>query len=96
MLGQRHRVLTSLKFTIPPSKSFASGKSDVTVMRRESSTESFKAEDQVSLEDIEGDSDVQESMVRRVMKHRRSRSASGWAYPSKGRRTRRPFKSEEE
>ncbi len=48
------------------------------------------------LEDIENDSDVQESMVRRVMKHRRSRSASGWAYPSRGRMTRRPFKLEEE
>ena len=48
------------------------------------------------LEDIENDSDVQESMVRRVMKHRRSRSASGWAYPSRGRMTRRPFKLDEE
>jgi hypothetical protein len=57
---------------------------------------SFKGHETVLLDDIDGDSDVQESMVRRVTKHRRSRSASGWAYPSKGRRVRRPFKLEEE
>lgn len=58
--------------------------------------DSSTVDEEVLLEDIEGDSDVQESMVRRVMKHRRSRSASGWAYPSKGKWARRPFKLEEE
>ncbi|KDR80144.1 hypothetical protein GALMADRAFT_277410 [Galerina marginata CBS 339.88] len=42
--------------------------------------------------DYVNDSDVQDSMVQRLMKHRRSRSASGWAYPDRPK-SRRQYNS---
>ena len=93
-MGRRNRM-SYLKIDIPPSKSVVSRKSHATPMKI-MDDDSSTVDEEVLLEDIEGDSDVQESMVRRVMKHRRSRSASGWAYPSKGKWARRPFKLEEE
>ncbi|KAF9046779.1 hypothetical protein BJ165DRAFT_1527840 [Panaeolus papilionaceus] len=36
--------------------------------------------------DAGAESDIQEAVVRRIMKHRRSRSNSGWAYAGRGRR----------
>ncbi|KAF8155657.1 hypothetical protein B0H34DRAFT_675810 [Crassisporium funariophilum] len=36
-------------------------------------------------EDEEGDSDVPDMVLHRMLKHRRSRSASGWAYPDRPR-----------
>jgi len=93
-MGRRNRM-SYLKIDIPPSKSLVSRKLHATPMKI-LDVNSSTVDDEVLLEDIEGDSDVQESMVRRVMKHRRSRSASGWAYPPKGKRARRPFRLEEE
>ncbi|PPQ73370.1 hypothetical protein CVT24_008587 [Panaeolus cyanescens] len=36
--------------------------------------------------DAGAESDIQEAIIRRIMKHRRSRSNSGWAYAGRGRR----------
>ena len=89
-LGQRKRT-SCLKTNIPPSKSLVSEKPDATSIRK---LDRSSVVNNVWMDDTDGN--VQESIVRRITKHRRSRSASGWAYPSKGRRARRPFKLEEE
>lgn len=80
-----------------PSKLFDGARKSRVTASRKSIYKSLKIVDEGGnlLEDIENDSDVQETMVRKVMKHRRSRSASGWAYPPKGRRTRKTFRLEE-
>ena len=91
-LGQRKRT-SCLKTNIPPSKSLVSEKPDTTSVKK---LDRSSVVNKVWIGNTEDDSDVQESIVRRITKHRRSRSASGWAYPSKGRRARRPFKLEEE